>query len=458
MFIAPVNPIDHNVKLLRDTKCTKCLYANEFEPSIKRLQSELHHLDATELLPWEHYAKAYNEKYPFHKTSESSAWDPIVVLHSSGSTGVPHPVVLRNGYFAAHDGPSPVVPGRETLGAECFHRMGGDRRIYSPTPAYHLSGFNNMCFFPVFTGCINVLTPSGIARPDASLVKTILDAQNVKLLATAPAHIEGISGLRGGIASLSKLDYLCYVGGPLAPAVGDLLKDKVSIIPFYGSTEAGGARLLVPKPDDFQYLEFHPVVQPRFEPIVDGASELIWTNLSSHERMMAFQWTLPEHVLALPSIKETEDRQKDFRSKDLFLPHPDPQRKNLWKFYGRTDDTLVLGNGGKLNPVSAEMAITGNPNISGALVVGQGKYPAALLVEPNEAAKDSAQFVNEIWPTVVKANDETVDWGRINKEMVAVVEPSSFIRAPKGTVVRRLTAEKFNEVIESLYSSPNGTS
>lgn len=41
--------------------------------------------------------------FPYDKTFEEAKWDPFVVLHTSGSTGLPKPIVARQGMLCISD-------------------------------------------------------------------------------------------------------------------------------------------------------------------------------------------------------------------------------------------------------------------------------------------------------------------------------------------------------------------
>jgi hypothetical protein len=60
-----------------------------------------------------------------------------------------------------------------------------------------------------------------------------------------------------------------------------------------------------------------------------------------------------------------------YATKILFTPHP--TTPNAWKYYARLDDTIVLMNGEKANPVTIKGSIRENINITKAIVFGNGK-------------------------------------------------------------------------------------
>ena len=71
-----------------------------------------------------------------------------------------------------------------------------------------------------------------------------------------------------------------------------------------GSTEAGGAALLLPLREDWEYLDIHPCYGAVMEPVVDGLCELV---LPENEAAAAYRgnvWTFPD--------------RKDWRTGDVF--------------------------------------------------------------------------------------------------------------------------------------------
>lgn len=101
LFSSLLNSSHVHVSLMHQSDCTVLLSAvgvhindivNEF-PSLKHVAiPELHELlDKTDRPP----------PYPYHKTFEQAKYDPYLVLHTSGTTGIPRPVVINHALSAA---------------------------------------------------------------------------------------------------------------------------------------------------------------------------------------------------------------------------------------------------------------------------------------------------------------------------------------------------------------------
>ena len=259
---------------------------------------------------------------------------------------------------------------------------------------------------------------------------------NLKALFCPPNIYEQLLQEPDAIEHAKKLMFVMYAGGPLTAATGTALSKVTDVCGFYGSTETSPVQALVPLREDWDTLEFHPLYGADFQTSEDDAYELVL-----------------HHDPILEGVRGLDCNFRDFeewRTKDLFRPHA--TKPNLWRFHGRTDDIIVLSNGEKFNPVPSESIITSDPLVSAALIVGQGHFQAALLVEPVKSAKSSSELLNELWPTIEKANSQAQSHGRIIRSMVAFADPSKpFERAGKGTVVRKLTAEKFADEIAALY-------
>jgi thioester reductase-like protein len=105
--------------------------------------------------------------------------------------------------------------------------------------------------------------------------------------------------------------------------------------------------------------------------------------------------------------------------------------------------------------VSTEKLLESHPLLKGALVVGQGRFQAGLLLEPEwsqSGAQDSA-LIDQIWPIVEQANREASAYARIYRSKVTIAKKERpFQRTAKGSIIRLVTVEKYKEEIEALYA------
>ncbi len=87
-----------------------------------------------------------------------------------------------------------------------------------------------------------------------------------------------------------------------------------------------------------------------------------------------------------------------------------------------------------------EALIQGHPLRMRALAVGQGRFQAALLLEP-QPDTNRASLVEEVWPLVKQANLLVSGHGQLARTKVEVTNAGKpFQHAGKSTVVRKLTA------------------
>lgn len=77
--------------------------------------------------------------YPYNKTFQEAASDPFLVLHTSGSTGLPKPIIWKNSLVATVDAYR-LMPESESAGRPPWTSVftEGDR-YYSAFPLYHVS-------------------------------------------------------------------------------------------------------------------------------------------------------------------------------------------------------------------------------------------------------------------------------------------------------------------------------
>ena len=77
-----------HLHVLEEAKCTKLFHSSRFTEVANRLQSNRSELQVFEMLSLEELLNANSEYYPYQKTWESSWRDPVIIAHSSGSTGM----------------------------------------------------------------------------------------------------------------------------------------------------------------------------------------------------------------------------------------------------------------------------------------------------------------------------------------------------------------------------------
>ena len=279
--------------------------------------------------------------------------------------------------------------------------------------------------------------------PSGFLAADILSSQDARALFVPPIIIEQLLGESKGIEYFSKMDWVCYAGGPLSQFAGDSLKDVVDLCQYYGATETSNIPQLFPSRDKWAYMEWHPACNLEMQPfdLEEGTYEMVhFMNDDTRAH------SLLNHNL--PGLHE-------WRTKDLFKRHPTEEK--LWQFSSRVDDIIVLSNGHKFNPVTAESVVQEDALVAGALIVGLGKFQPALVVELKSPDSDAAA-IDSIWPTVERANTRLPGQGRISRNKILVAPRGKpFHRTGKGTIVRKLTEKNFATEIEKLYADGDET-
>lgn len=236
--------------------------------------------------------------------------------------------------------------------------------------------------------------------------------------------------------------------GPLAPAAGNLLAERVLVGQGIGCSETGLLPNVIPDRQDWQWFEWHPTHSGiKMEPL-EGNEELCELVVHRTSGLEKFQ-----------AVFELFPNLQEFRTRDLLSKHP---QKDLWVYVGRRDDVIVLSNGEKFNPVTMEGILTGHSLVSGALVVGMGQPQCGLLLEVSKAAERSTPetIIRQLWPTIEQANAVSPGHGQIAQNMVRLINgPRSperrFPRAAKGTVIRFTACNEFSAEIRELFEQIN---
>ncbi|KAL8938631.1 MAG: hypothetical protein Q9211_003115 [Gyalolechia sp. 1 TL-2023] len=335
----------------------------------------------------------------------------------------PKPIIMHYATFGVVDNDRnlPRVPGRRNLNFSLSNFGADGGFFFSSFPPFHLGGFMAFIVLPICSSESSLVLGPANKPSTGQTAAEVLRRFDLKALFCPPNIFEQLLQEPDAIEHAKKLDFVLYAGGPLTNATGNALSKVTDLCQFYGSTET------IPR----------PLFGADMQPSVNDAYKLLLHRDSKYEGIRGLD-------CKFPGIEE-------WRTKTYF----DRIRSSptSGRFHGRLDDIIVLSDGEKFNPVPSEAIINSHPLVSAALIVGQGRFQAALLIEPVKTDKRPTNVADELWPTVDKANTQAQSHGRIIRTMIAIADPSKpFKRAGKDTVIRKLTAEKFSEEITALYS------
>jgi len=300
--------------------------------------------------------------------------------------------------------------------------------------------------YSAFCGVVSLL-PSSHKPLDATTAVSAIKRENVKISVLLPSLLEDIVKDSMLLQGITRASSIMSTGGPLSQAVSTVLAAKTRLMNVIGTTETGVLpHLQVMDPEDSDCITISPCAGAEFRTYSHNLHELVLVRR--------------EHVEPYQPVWHVFPERQEYPTKDLFTKHP--TKPDLWRYSGRADDIVVLGNGEKLNPVSMEQIIHSHPLIRSALVVGEGRYSPALLIEPAQPVDletEKAIVIESTWPVVELANDESPAHGKIWESLVIFTTSDlPMLRSSKGAVQRKLTVEAYAKEIDEVYADKKPSS
>ncbi|KAJ5170455.1 acylglycerophosphoethanolamine acyltransferase [Penicillium coprophilum] len=364
------------------------------------------------------------------RTGSSRARDEMmVILHSSGTTGLPKTIRLSQRYPLTYAACHLLAP------EECVNRVN-----LSTLPLYHGFGLLAPCL-SLSTGK-SCCFPSSAIIPSATSVTELLERSAAASLMTVPIILEEMIESSQSIEILKPLDFVAVGGGAIKRNVGELLAaNGVRLLNHYGATEIGPiAPIFIPSVDyDWNYLRIRTdlglrVVDLEFD---QSAAEAPRCQLIG----FPLGWQQPYNV---PDLLEK-------RAGSTFLEV---------RILGRNDDLIVLSTGEKVRPGKLENALRATDLIQTAIVFGEHREEIGVLVEPRQAipSQDLSQFLATIWSLVEAQNCNLDRHARVSSMDMIIVKPEGkqMPLSDKGSVMRKEAYERFQTEIDAVYSQRTG--
>ncbi|KAG7107450.1 Non-canonical non-ribosomal peptide synthetase ascB like protein [Verticillium longisporum] len=344
-----------------------------------------------------------------------------LILHSSGTTGLPKPIYLAPryilGYAACHEISENEVCSRSLSTLPMYHGFG------LLAPCLSLSIGMTCCFPPAS------VIPAGRSTVD------LLQLFKAEALLTVPSIVEDLLSLPDdekivAVNSLKALSFVAVGGGALRPDLGThLVENKIKLVNHYGVTEIGAiAPIFHPGPDyDHRYLRLREDLGLHLQPI------------KGSERFKLIGYPVGWHTPF--EVQDELERNQD-----------NPSRIEV-RIIGRMDDVIVLKSGEKVMPRLVETSLMADPQIQTAVCVGSGAFEIIVIVEPSSSVQVN-DFKRHVWDLVKSLNETLDQHARISSINAIIVKPpgKSIPRSDKGSVMRREVADLFREEIEAAYA------
>ena len=134
VFPSPVYSIAGLAALLGELHC-KTILAPSASPKIVDAVIALHSLKLVKVQEVEELLAKDHPHFAFDKTFENARQEPLVVLHTSGSTSHPKPILWTHDYAASviQQNQLEPPPNKESVGKIC-----NGKRLVPLLPAYHV--------------------------------------------------------------------------------------------------------------------------------------------------------------------------------------------------------------------------------------------------------------------------------------------------------------------------------
>ncbi|KAK4172027.1 L-aminoadipate-semialdehyde dehydrogenase large subunit [Triangularia setosa] len=350
-----------------------------------------------------------------------------LLLHSSGTTGLPKPIPLTH---------------RQLLFAANCHKFDTEEQAQglnlSTLPLFH--GFGLVAPGLSMSAGKTTLFPASDGIPNTGSILKLIREMRPRSMMTVPFLLEDMASLpeNEGIKALEPMDFVGTGGAMLGAGVGDRLAGGgVKLLNFYGTTETGHLSLVFAPTDGYDWKYFRLRSDIKFEidelPVRgdDGGSRYRLT-VWAHPAGCTEGFTIPDQLVKNERYPET-----DFAA------------------VGREDDVIVLATGEKANPVALETELGEYPGIKSAVVFGENQFHIGVIIEPQAplSAEDQAAFRHEVW-TAFQAIGERMDaFARVPSPTAVIVVPQGTVvpRTDKGSVARKETYALFEKEINAVY-------
>lgn len=271
---------------------------------------------------------------------------------------------------------------------------------------------------------------------DEADLRDILKYGRIQAYFGTPAYIKTMVDHPDLLACARSLDFVYYGGVRAEKQIGAKLWEYTAVGPIFGTTETGNLPLKIVDGENWQWYNFLDYGGISFEPVGKGIYEMVFNRLRDGTWQQCFT--------TFPDLDQ-------WRTRDLFTRHPD--HPDLYSYYGRTDETIMLSWGDGVHAPSLEKTFEKCSGVSMAMVGGAEKENIWLLLElkPLVTSGLDLRWVGDLIRILDQVNSSVSSVGKILANRIIIAAPDKpLARTAKQALDRRGTIALYADDIAAL--------
>ncbi|KAI9251796.1 hypothetical protein BDA99DRAFT_426796, partial [Phascolomyces articulosus] len=425
---------------------TCCQSIQEVENNDSTIKSSTYdHVDDCSIFHYQRQEKTTTMKRQQHE-------ETILIIHTSGTTSFPKPIYHTNRLL--------LFTVLDLLGSHFRNAslpLSMKDVVMLTFPLFHGHGIMSL-FMILSMGATAVMFYRLPPLPRDTLY--VIERLGVTAITVPPIQLEELATYvknQEKNENEQQVRYCTYSGAPLNLAVGDYLHSKgLNVRNGYGSSETGFVGGPDLSRDNKQWYHMKTLTSPTspyiyWEPINKSGESPIKKNDSSSVYQLTFTANYP--ALGKNVINRLDG---GYATGDLFVQ--DPPHSGIWRHVGRVDDTLVMKNGEKTNPIPMENEINQLDIVKNCMVIGENRECTAVLIEldTNQINKFSpTEIVSKVYDGVKQANKMAPSHSTLMIPHMVYILPldKKLVTTFKGTLTRQKTIDFFQKEIDQMYDT-----